>query len=566
MAKNVAVAALMVVVAMMLLAVPSMGMRFDHEDVNGVMPGGGSVHFRPDEASKKRLWEKVDAAMLPLKSYQPGSILVPDAQLATTVGDTIVSEATAHIGSTLFNKIGSLVSNVVNTYGKSVVIPGQSTSHFSFSDIHFSQFDVGSVDFVFTAPNKIRFSIKNLNIVVPDTLFHVYAKVVFVKVSCHGYVKASITGTSLEVDLTLATNTATKKLVVTGATSTVSFGHLSISHKMSNVLCKVGQSIIQLVIGNIDKLITKTIKESVPAAVGPIIQQLLNNQFAKLPLHIVSQPKITSAGIDITAVLIQYPKSSALLLESGVDSIETSKAAAARSNLFRIAKPAKGTLMQMLSPLDTTVMLPPTIVAAGDTNRDINLLVSESNVNKALQIYSLEGKLGLHTVSKSKTTSIFKDMIPAAYARCPNCNLAFDATTPESPPTVDFKNTNITVAGRNVHIDISAMNGTQKLPLFGLSLNGTVQVVNVHTTGTSGSTLMFNLGVPVFEIKLRTSPVGPIPLVPAVDSLLRGLIKDVIVPAFNALFPGFEFPPTLIQQVLAQVTEHQVNVGMNIAL
>jgi len=334
---------------------------------------------------------------------------------------------------------------------------------------------------------------------------------------------------------------------------------------MSNLLCKVGQSVIQLVIGNIDKLITKTIKESVPAAVGPIIQQLLNKQFTKFPIDIVSQPTITSAGIDITAALLTYPKAAAYLQnEVGAPLVAT---AAPPSNLFRVAKPAKGSLMQMLSMKDDTPMLPPTTVALGDSNRDINLIVSELNVNKALQIYSIEDKLGLHTIAKSTTTSVFKDLIPAAFARCPNCNLAFDCTTPEFPPTVNFKQSgNITVTGRNLHVDISAMNGTQKVSLFGLYLNGTIQVINVHSTGTSDSTLMFNLGVPIFEMKLRTSPSGPIPLIPAVDSLLRGLIKNVVVPAFNALFPGLAFPPALIQNVLAQVSQDQVNVGLNIVL
>ena len=563
MAKIVAVTALVVVA--MLLAVPSMGMRFDQEDVNGVMPNpnGGASRFRPDEASKQRLWKKVQAAV----AHNAGSILAPNAK---TVGDTVTADATAHIGSTLFNKLGALISGAINTYGKSVVIPGESTSHFSFSDIHFSEFNVGSIDFAFTAPNQIRFSINDLNIVIPSTEFHVYAKVVFVKVSCHGYFNGEVTGTSLAVDLTLATDAATQKLTVTGATSTVNFGVLSIHHTMSDFLCKVGQSIIQLFLGNIDSLITKFIKEKLPADVGPIIQKVLNNEFVKLPLKVIGAPTINTEGISVLIDVMHFPDTSYAQKQ------QEAKAVAARSNLFRIAKPAKGSLVQRLSSMDDTPMLPPTTIAVGDSSRDINVIVTETNVNNMLLIEQLKGKINVDILAKSTTTSIFKSIIPAAYNRCPDCRLYFTITAPTVPPTVNLHDNNVlSFAVDKLILSISAVNSSNPVdppvastivPLFDLALNGTVQLLNLRSTGTDNTTIMFQLGVPVFALFVDSSSVGPIPLIPTVSTLLRGLIENILIPLFNDKFTGIPFPPSLVQDVLALVSEDQVNVGLNLIL
>ena len=567
MSRSIAVAALVAFVAMTLLVVPSAAMRFDHKIAVGEN-NHGSVHFRPDAASKKRLWDKVHGAVSHKDLHHMANLHAP----TNAVADTITAEAIAHLGNTLFNKIGALVSAVVNQYGKTVVIPGESTSHFSFSDIHFTTFDVGSIDFAFIAPNKVRFSVRNLNIIVPSTLFHVYAKVLFKKVSCHGHFDAAVTGTSFEVDLNFATDTATKKLVVTSAMTSVTFGRLRISHKLSNLLCKVGQSVIQLLIGNIDKLITKMVRETMPKAVGPMVQQLLNKELGLIPLVITSQPTINTNGISLTVELLKYPN--VAHVDGAVSDAFTveacSSARPALSPVFRVTAPPKGSLMQMLSLQDKTPMLPPNKLTVGDNNRDINLIVTENNVNTALNILTLERKIVLRTDAKSTTTSIFKVVIPAAYARCPDCHLYIEsAPSPSYPPRVDLQHSgNVSIVGTNIQIELFAVNSSApqgtKIPLFCLGLNGTVQVLNIHSTGEADSTLKFELGFPVFQLKVSSSSVGPVPFVPAVGSVLRDLVQKIIVPSFNALFPGLVFPPELIQNVLADVSGGVANVGLNI--
>ena len=482
-------------------------------------------------------------------------------------GEEIVAEATAHLGSTLFNKIGAVVDQAVNTYGKSAVIPGGSSKHFSYDAITFSTFDIGAIDFTFAAPNKVTFDIQNLNIVIPDTGFEVFDKILFIKVHCRGKFSAKVEGTSIKVTLTL--DQLNEKLHVSAASADVNFGVLTISHRMDHFLCRVANSIIQLLIGNINDLITKFIREKLPADIGPIVQQLLDKEFGKIPLTLWTAPVVNSAGIDIGAVLLKYPTSAAAR--------PVPERAVAASRFLRSSKPAKGSLLQMLSLQDKTPLLPisSSAVIGDSTDRDVNLIVTAPNVNKALDIYNKEGKLGLNVLAK-QNTSVFKTLLPDAYQRCPNCRLYFQVSMPQSSPTVNLRqNGNITVAGDKIHIAVKAINSNDptdppapstQVDLFTLEINGTIEVINIRPTGTYDCTLLFEVGVPVFTLWVDTSSVGPMPLVPDLSALLRFLIQDVVVPDFNKQFKGLVFPFALIRNVLAQVSQDQVNVGLNLVL
>lgn len=417
-------------------------------------------------------------------------------QLKDAVAVGLSADATASISTTFFNHVLADVDAYINSIGTSIVIPGQDEKHYGFDPIHFSQFAVGSIAVSTAAPNQVVVDISNVQITVPDTNFHVKESIIH----CKGHFSVVVEGGNFRV--TLDMGNAGNGHITTVATVATSYAELKVSHRFDEFLCRIGQDLIQLFIGNIDSLIDKVIKNDLPAKLGPAMTKSFDDLFAKIPLYFTGTPVVVNQGISITVDL-----------------------------LANVANFPHATVTERLNKLN-------------DFNHDLTVSVPQASLNNILLAAQGQGKLQ-YDIRLKETTKILKDLIPTAYNACPDCPLDLDFNLLKAP-SVTLNNNDVDATANFIDVSFRGFNASTNtiVPLFVININTTVGVNNltIRTQGQSISNLYFQLAVTNLQIALKSSSIGPLPILPTIADLLEYVITSLAVPAFNANFQGFNFP------------------------
>jgi hypothetical protein len=129
----------------------------------------------------------------------------------------------------------------------------------------------------------IRLSLTGLSLGTKQTNFEVKKKILFAHVHCSGHFSASIAGTDVVVSLRLETVGGRPQVA---ASSSIKFGKVSVTHHLNNEACKIGESIVSLFIGNVNKKIESEIKSKVPATVQTLLNTQVNKLLAGLQLSV----------------------------------------------------------------------------------------------------------------------------------------------------------------------------------------------------------------------------------------------------------------------------------------
>ena len=273
--------------------------------------------------------------------------------------------------------------------------------------------------------------------------------------------------------------------------------------------CNVSRGAEVPFIGNIDS----KIKDLVEKDIGPLATKALNAAFAKLAadsrIHIVAVPTATSNSIAIQLNLLPHDRLRALPHAVG------------------------GTMEDAAIP-----------VAVGRLsefdNRDIEAWIDESSAHNLLEHFQEIGHLNFHAKVKANTT-IFKTLLPGAFALCPDCQIELSNLFPTAPRPVFNGSAGIVVDNMHFIVNgVDAANGTT-VQLFVLGINGTLLVQNITINGQLQNTIRFAVAMPVFAFDTISTNSGPIDtglLTSVIDFLLQGLA----LPEFNKNFQGITIP------------------------
>jgi hypothetical protein len=436
--------------------------------------------------------------------------------------------ATVLLHESVFQKIVAEALPVIIDAARKMTIPGQSSEHFDFSTIKLSSFNIASFSIDFGAPNKVNIRLAGLELAVPDTDFDIKDKILFVHLGCKGHFSVSLSKTNIDVSFPLERDSQGNMAFGAGSAA-VSFGDLNVNHQFDDFLCKIGQDIVQLFVGNINDLIKNLVEKDI----SPMATKAINDLFQKLStsMHfpVLADPSATSDSISVTVNLLDLPKS----------------------------QPA----LEASRPL-----------ASKFPDRDVEVFITQDSFNVVFEQFGQDGRIDVvDAISHKYTTDVFKLVLPAAYSVCPNCSLVFSLHFPAAP-VVSFNN-NCHLDFINAVANIQALNSTTKegnvyTDLFRLSLNGTFAADNVTILGRDANVVDFKISILALYMALIDSHVGDVP-VAAVSDIVNLILQDVVVAEFNAKFPGIPvgpIGPIGIEDVEISFDNQQLSAGFNVKL
>ena len=464
-------------------------------------------------------------------------VTIAAALLLATTATASEPTATILIHETFFHKLTESLLPVINTAARNLVIPGQTEKHFSFADIKLSEFDLGNLTITFASPNKIMLGLRGLSLQVPQTHFDVYTRIIF-KISCGGYFDVSLSGTNIDIEVDV--NEQNGRLQIVAVTPTVTFGSLNVYHRFHSGLCRVGQDIIQLLLGNIDNLIRKLVEKDIAPLLGKAVEGALTKMAAKLPVDLAQPPAASPAGLEIV-----------------LDLLKPSAVPPAAVAFRRRPVP----LAALLSATATALRLPAPLTTV--PNRDIEIWTSQASVNGLLAHAEAAGTLDINKVlPPSVNTTLLRSILPLAYAACPGCPLEIEIDFQTAPAVAFQGNVSITVQQAIFGVNAQAPNRTV-VPLLDLLLNLTAGVGNWRIGGNESNTIHFDLSVQTFTLGLYRSNVGNVD-VALISGIVGFLLKNVLVPDFNAHFPGITIPGGAVRDIAVNTTGGQAGFGLDV--
>jgi hypothetical protein len=298
-------------------------------------------------------------------------------------------------------------------------------------------------------------------------------------------------------------------------------------HHFHSAVCRVGQDVIQLFLGNIDKLIRDLVEKEATPIATKAINAIFQKMAAKIHIPLASQPVATSSSIELSFSLLppaQQQQQQQLRLPVG--------------RRHRRAPSAKAL----------------SAVVSDFPSRDVEVFVTQETVNSLFAHFQAIGHLNIHDVLPINT-SIFEKLVPKAFDACPNCPIQITTDFRLAPWAVF--NGYATLGFRELVAGISGVqpNGTA-IPLIDVSLNGTLETRNWNISGADENTIRFTIEIPVFTMTLWKSNIGPVD-VALIQDLMDFVLKDVVVPDFNKKFKGIAIPP------IANVTVEDLEVNFN---
>ena len=448
---------------------------------------------------------------------------MPPVPLSGTVDGGASAVATVH--ESLFQKLVAKALPVVIAEVRKLSIPGEKQKHFEFSTIHLSAFNIGSFTIGFAAPNKVVIALKGLVLQVPKTGFEVKAKVLFAHLHCKGDFEVKIgahgnTPTDITVTFDLQDNAG--HLALANGAASVRFGALDISHKFHGVFCKVGESIVKLFVGNIDKLIRKLVEKDISPLATKAIGSIFKDLEGKIHVPLTRQPVATADSMQVAV------------------------------NIMPGAADKHGPLLLQTMP-----------VKSAFAARDIEAMITEVSANNLLRHFFAEKKLDIGAILPVNT-SIFKLAFPGAYERCPDCPMRLSDQF-LSAPLVRF-DASAGLEVTNLVLAFDGMRGDSVVPLFEITLNGTFMATDWKVTGAAGTTIKFDLSVPTFAFREYRTWCGHFET-QALQDVIDFVLQRVALPIFNDKFKGITILPLAggIQLESLEVAwDHAARLGFNV--
>jgi len=399
---------------------------------------------------------------------------------------------------------------------KTVVIPGESTKHYSYDDIHISSFSIASA--VASTPNNtLILRLNKISVSVPSTTFHVYDKILGIKISCHGELTASITNTNMSFSLKILDKNG--KADIQAVVTSVQFGSVHVSHKFHSV-CKIVDDIVEIFIGDVNKKLEEAIKKDVPDA----IQKELNKVAVEIMAEFTTIIKIDKySELDYSLVTNMITPKNVLTFN------------------------VKGEFKSVVTPKESSLVasaMPPPVVKS-----DVCVQINQYVLNTATEVYTNAGVFaGSENYSTTAKLNTSIPLIgPAMYKLCPNCNVVarwgiLGKAQGGIIPVFNIKNGSIYLTLVASLLDIDLVNATYK------KNNVLDTMVNITASASvsvnvSNPAIFLKIALEHFEFEVKSSllPGPPIDL-KHISVLIQSLLQVFVVPLINSKLPVIPIP------------------------
>ncbi|KEG11365.1 ESAG-like protein [Trypanosoma grayi] len=424
--------------------------------------------------------------------------------------------ATFAMEEAFFTNTIPLLRPQLNEFLKHVAIPAQHTDKFDIDEIHFSKLGIGDAAISMVSPDQLLMSIQNVSAIVPDTNFVI--KVGFA--TCNGRVRVSIdnTNASLPASVFRMSNGTLQWSIGENA---IQWGPLNITHSLDGAACKAIETIVEVLLGNLDSIIRASLEKELPKRVGPIVEEKVNEIFTTLPLIFTSDPSIMAKRMELEMDVVPDP-----------------------------------------SENRTRTPLKPASLGLQVSDRNFESVVLPVAINNLLTYLCQMGKLNVtETLPAEYNSSLIEPMYPDTYKMCRDCPFAVSAHA-TVPPSVELRSDQTAILHLpNGFISLEMLSTTGiRVPVLDVAVNVTAGAT--HIGFTPKARLDFNLTKVDLKIDVVASNIGTIDVF-QLNSDLLWLLNEVMVPLFNVQFEGIALP-AVVSRPLLNITTENVTLGFDV--
>lgn len=297
-------------------------------------------------------------------------------------------------GKRLVDLAASFAVAEVEKTAAGYVFPPISVSYVTITEMHLQNFSLKAlkVGLASPSPDNLTVSVVDLSLAIPDTEF-VFKYGIF---TCPGVFRLKMGKTQLSFNVHPSTTNETLSVAVDPEATNATWGELEFEHDLDTVLCRIGQSIVQVFVGQMDELVERNIKEQLPPKLSTELVEKANQALA-------------DSGLRFSAPLVMTPARSTSQIELiPRDSSSPVNAAA----LHVLAPPAEAALPY----------------------KDLAATLYSTSVNHYFA-YAV-GKNELNTsflLPENMTSEDLKDVFPLAYELCENCTVGLGLAAVVAP-------------------------------------------------------------------------------------------------------------------------------------
>jgi hypothetical protein len=419
------------------------------------------------------------------------------------VGNSTAASAEMLVHASLFEKIMALVLPIICDTARKLTIPPINEKHFSVGEITLSEFDIKNISVKFASPNQVQILLTGFTMAIPKTPFQLKDKILDASVPqvigaadkggfhihCKGHLWASVENTNFDVTATLSRDPNNRLAI--DASAAVNWGKLNIHQKMDHWACKLVDKIASMFL-HIDKIVQKLLRNKIGPEISKAIKKAMDKAAKAIPFALGAPPVATSDSIQLTLDLIGNGNA-----------------------------------------------LPSTKIPSTFPSRDVELATNSWSVDSLFSAIQASGKLNI-PLNLNITTDVFAKILKKVYMMCPGCPLTayIDFT---QAPTTNFAYGAAGFDTTQTVLKLTGVNGTERVLLFGVNLNASGNAQNFSVSGALGNTIKFDIQLKSVSITAFDNSL-PAADVALLSDVLKYVIQDVIVKAFNKKFKGITIP------------------------
>ena len=437
-------------------------------------------------------------------------------------GPAQIPTAAVLVRERLLTKISAVIVPFLEQLALTTPIPASSGEHWSFDTFYLSNFTLGGVSATFDGGETVSLYFNSVSLAVPTTPFFVFESILGHKFGCHGTFSATTSGSNLRLNVVLGRSATNGSLVLAEVDADATFGQLNVQHDFPGEFCSAADKLISFFVGGITGVLQNLVKEMLPAKIASVVYNKSNTVLNRLPLRLAADPVVTDAFAELVPELL----------------------------------PSNAT------PPD---VVPPRFVQF-IPQRDAEVYVDQGSLNGLLAHLAATGALqGSMALPAELNTTAVRAALPGAFAACPGCPMFAEASVVAVAPVITISAYTATLAVTNATLALAALppNNASAIPLLVASVTAQLGVASVTFSGPLGNVLDFNLFLPTLNATLVESRVGDVP-VGTLAGLLSWTLREVLLPLFNARFPGVPLP--VVRNATVLLTPGQVGAAVDVDL
>jgi len=449
----------------------------------------------------------------------------------------MIKPALAAIGGLIVSVQVKLLDQVLQFYVPDIksafsnmTIPGGSSSGVSYNDITLDNGDFSSarVSLIDGAGAKLDITEISFTMEHDDFWVEKYG------ITCKGHVWGSLTGTNASAVASIGISNGA---IIATVDSDISWGKLSVDHKLTSSFCSFIEDIVELFVGDINNKIEAAVKKNIPSILEQVFQQLLDDALSTFGTQVELPNDVL---FDYTAL-----------------------------NLLTTTNDARFEVLGQFKDKnhpDLPTNCTPYAMTIGFPSHEANAQISEFPLNTASEVYTAKGLLAY---TAEVPHSIFDpDIIPGIDCGS-DCNAFADfwvtlppnATFNGAPDYGDYVEVNAAYA----NLSYTSNNGS-----------GPICLVEMNAVLTATFNISAQDGKDFVSVTMKQSKIDYAIVksyVGIIDTLLIkaaiSFVVDEFCVLFNTLFPGIPLPIELgkgveLSTLVTYQNLHTVDVGADV--